>query len=47
MNSNNFNLNLRYFSFYLYSFYVENALVFLTSMRIFADKILGLFNDAA
>jgi hypothetical protein len=47
MNSNNIKLNLRYFSFSIYSFYVENVLVFLTSMRIFTDKIRGLFNDAA
>jgi len=47
MNSNNVNLNFRYFSFYIYNFYVESVLVILTVIRIFNDKILGLFNDAA
>jgi len=45
MNSNNINLNFRYFSFYVYSFYVERVLMFLTPIRIFTDKIRGLFND--
>jgi hypothetical protein len=49
INSNDINLNIRHFSFSVYSyiFYVESVLVVLTSMRIFTDKIFGFINDAA
>jgi hypothetical protein len=47
MDSNIIKLNLRYFSFSIYSFYVESVLLVLTSTGIFTDKIRGLFTNAA